>query len=168
MAQRIRVVNTAPLIFLAKLGQLPLLRMAVGQVYVPPTVLAELRAVPDEATRTVEAFLWDWLIERACSNLPLLAITTQIVDPGEAEVIALALELATEDVVLDDLEARRFARRCGLQPIGTLGLLVAAKQAGRVEAVAPEIERLKEFGFRASKALVGHILAEVGEKPLDK
>jgi len=58
-------------------------------------------------------------------------LTVQALDPGEAEVIALALELETKDVVLDDLDARRFARRSGLLPIGTLGLILAAKRAGK-------------------------------------
>ena len=77
--------------------------------------------MPDSATADVESLLGGWLVERACTQLTLLEVVRQSIDPGEAEVIALALELGIDDVVLDDLDARRFARRNGLQPIGTLG-----------------------------------------------
>jgi uncharacterized protein len=93
-----------------------------------------------------------------------VALAAQLLDPGEAEVVALALELGTKDVVQDDLDARRFARRSGLQPVGTLGLLLAARRAGIIQAVSPEIETLREAGFHASDALVQRILAEAGER----
>lgn len=94
----------------------------------------------------------------------MLAITRQALDPGEAEVVALALELGTRDVVLDDLDARRFARRSGLQPIGTLGLLLAGKRAGIVQSVSAEINALRQVGFYANASLVARILSEAGEE----
>lgn len=163
MSASARVVNTAPLIFLAKLGKLELLRLGATAVYAPTAVLDELHAQPDEAFLAVQPLLRSWLIERNCSRPDLLAVTIQALDPGEAAVIALALELGTEDVVLDDLDARRFAFRSGLHPIGTLGLLLAAKGNGLIEAIGPEIEKLRRAGFRASESLVKYILIEAGE-----
>lgn len=164
MNPSVRVANTAPLIFLSKIGKLELLRIGAEVVYAPVTVLSELRAIQDEATRAVQALLGTWLLEKACTQPNLLALAAQALDPGEAEVVALALELGTKDVVLDDLDARRFARRSGLQPIGTLGLLLAARRAGIIQAISPEIEALRKAGFRASDALVQRILAEAEEQ----
>jgi predicted nucleic acid-binding protein len=161
--QKIRIVNTAPLIFLAKIGRLDLLRIGVDIVFVPPAVLSELRVIPDEAMRTVQSVLGTWLIEKACTQPGLYALTLQALDPGEAEVVALAIELGTQDIVLDDLDARRFARRSGLQPIGTMGLLLVAKKQGIISAVTPEVEAIKKAGFHASEASVMRILAEAGE-----
>jgi predicted nucleic acid-binding protein len=42
-------------------------------------------------------------------------------------------------------------------------LLLAAKTTGILPAVAPEIEKLFQAGFRASEGLVARILAEAGE-----
>jgi len=159
-----RIVNTAPLIFLSKLGRLELLRQSVETVFVPPTVLGELRSTPDSATAEVELFLGGWLVERACTQLALLEVVGRSIDPGEAEVIALALELGIDDIVLDDLDARRFARRNGLQPIETLGLLLAAKENGLIVSVGSEINRLRSFGFRASEVLISTVLASAGEQ----
>jgi predicted nucleic acid-binding protein len=44
----IRIVNTAPLIFLSKIEKLELLRIGADTVYAPVTVLSELSAVQDE------------------------------------------------------------------------------------------------------------------------
>ena len=60
---------------------------------------------------------------------------------GEAEAIVLAAELHAERLVLDDQDARRFADRCGLKVIGTLGILLAAKQRGVITQISPEILR---------------------------
>jgi len=45
-----------------------------------------------------------------------------------------------------------------------LGLLLAARRAGIIPAVSPEIEALRKAGFHASEALVQRILTEAGEK----
>lgn len=133
-------------------------------MYAPVTVLSELSAVQDEVSGAVQALLGTWLLEKACSQPNLLALAVQALDPGEAEVVALALELGTKDVVLDDLDARRYARRSGLEPIGTLGLLLAARRAGIIQAISPEIEALRRAGFHASEELVQFILAEAEEQ----
>lgn len=133
-------------------------------MYAPVTVLSELSAVQDEVSGAVQALLGTWLLEKACSQPNLLALAVQALDPGEAEVVALALELGTKDVVLDDLDARRYARRSGLEPIGTLGLLLAARRARIIQAISPEIEALRRAGFHASEELVQFILAEAEEQ----
>jgi predicted nucleic acid-binding protein len=163
MNPKIRIVNTAPLIFLSKLKRLDILRQGVDLVYIPSGVLQELRIVPDEASDMVLGAIGEWLQEKSCSQNNLVSLAEQSVDRGEAEVIALALELETKDVVLDDLDARRFARRNGLEPVGTLGLMLAAKRNGLIETIKPEVERLEQAGFRATDALVREVLAAAGE-----
>jgi len=49
-------------------------------------------------------------------------------DYGEAEVIALALEKKTDLVLLDKKEAREVAEKLGFRVLGTVGLLIGAKQ----------------------------------------
>jgi uncharacterized protein len=164
MSLKVRIVNTAPLIFLAILNRLELLRQGVDLVYVPTVDLDELRAVPDEATEKVQSKIGDWLVEKNCNQPGLITLAEQSVGAGEANVIALALELNSRDVVLDDLDARRFARRSGLDPIGTLGLLLTAKRNGLIEVIAPEVDALRNAGFRVSESLVKAILAEAGEE----
>ncbi len=61
---------------------------------------------------------------------------------GEREVIAQALQEDITSVVLDDLDAWRVSRRLGLEPVGTVGLLLAAKKRSLLPSLEEEIKRL--------------------------
>ncbi|NJL28499.1 MAG: DUF3368 domain-containing protein [Thermoanaerobaculia bacterium] len=77
----------------------------------------------------------------------------------------LAQETRATKLVLDDLDARRRARRLGLPVVGTVGLLLAAKLRGELPSVAIEVDRLQKLGFHASESLVAAVLDAAGEKP---
>jgi predicted nucleic acid-binding protein len=158
------VADTSPLLFLAKLNRLDLLRHAAEEILAPPAVFEEIQQVPDEARDRLEAARLDWLHVHPVADLALIDVLQADLDLGESEVIALAQELKAERVVLDDLDARRMARRIGLLPIGTLGLLLAARLRGEIPSLRSEIERLERRGFRVQKALVEEVLREAGEE----
>jgi predicted nucleic acid-binding protein len=63
---------------------------------------------------------------------------------------------------LDDLDARRVARRLSLEPIGTVGLLLAAKKRGLIVSLKAELDQLKEMGFWISMQLRVEALKEAG------
>lgn len=148
------VVDTSPLIFLAKLDRLKLLRRGALEVYVPPKVLEEVGAWSDSPAAVIDHASTGWFRVHAPRR--------DVAPPGtgEAAAIALALDLGADRVVLDDLSA---AHREGLQVVGTLGLLLAARLRGEIRDLRREIELLKRHGFRASDALVEAILREAGE-----
>lgn len=66
-------------------------------------------------------------------------------------------------MVLDDMVARKVARQLGLEPVGTLGILLAARKRGLVESIKQEIECLKAYGFWISTTLEHKVLREAGE-----
>ena len=82
---------------------------------------------------------------------------------GETEAIYLALYLRPDRLLLDDGDARREAQRLGLRVTGVLGLLVAARRAGLIPAVRPDVDRLLTSGFRVSEGLYKELLAFCGE-----
>ena len=82
---------------------------------------------------------------------------------GEREAIALAGQLGARRLILDDLPARRLAARRGLPVTGTVGLLLAAKHAGLVPAVAPLLDALTAAGFHLSGRVRDAVLAAAGE-----
>ncbi len=63
----------------------------------------------------------------------------------------------------DDQDARRTARRLGLKPIGTIGLLLVGKKQGIVDSVDNEINRLVKYGFWITDSLHLAALREAGE-----
>ncbi len=157
------VVDTSPLIFLAKLDRLDLLRQGAGQLLIPPAVLREVQEHPDEASEKIEEVNGSWLEVRPVSQRQTVEVLMADLGIGESEVIALAREVKAERVVMDDLDGRRFARRLGLVPVGTIGLLLAAKMRGELSSLRNEIEELQRGGFRISDTLLHAVLAEAGE-----
>ena len=77
--------------------------------------------------------------------------------------IVLAAEPHAERLVLDDQDARRFADRCSLKVIGTMGMLLAAKQRGVIASLRAEINTLVALGFRVNPQLVTAILQSARE-----
>ena len=66
-------------------------------------------------------------------------------------------------VGLDDRQARLLAQQLGLSVVGTVGILVKAKQAGLIPAVRVLLESVQRQGFRFSAELYAEALRLVGE-----
>ncbi|HEX6902010.1 MAG TPA: DUF3368 domain-containing protein [Thermoanaerobaculia bacterium] len=158
------VTDSSPLIFLAKLNRLDLLRKQAEEILAPPAVLGEIAGQDDEAAFRVEEARRMWLQVRPVKDLRLPALLKRELGDGEAEAIVLALENKAARIVLDDLDARRLADRLGLKVVGTLGLLLAAKLRGEILSLRAEIDRLRRGGFRAAPALIEEILRSAGEQ----
>jgi predicted nucleic acid-binding protein len=158
------VVDASPLIALGRIHLLDLLPRLARPVIVPQGVLTEVGAKPGER----------WLADAVRSQSGLTTAPDQPTPPaldawdlgrGESCVIAHALTQAGLVPMLDDRRARQAAQALGLPVIGTLGLLVRARRAGLIEALAPLIAQLRLLGFYAGDAVVREALARVGETP---
>ena len=84
-------------------------------------------------------------------------------DSGESEAIVLARELDAVLVLIDERAATRKARGIGLQTVGTLGVLLMAKNKGLVPDLKPLLDSLRQADFRMSDDLYRLVLASVGE-----
>lgn len=87
----------------------------------------------------------------------------QLLDPGEAEAIALAEQLGARFLLIDELAGRKIARRRGVSVIGVAGMLLSAKASGAAVDVRPIIEELSSAGYRLSSRLVSGVLERAGE-----
>jgi len=74
-------------------------------------------------------------------------------DEGEAAVIALAISLHADLVLIDERRGVKVARNQGLRVTGTLGLLELAAQSGLVD-FTEAAERLRLTTFRGPEALL--------------
>lgn len=158
------VSNTSPIINLAAIGKLDLLRKHFGEIIIPRAVHDEItikgRGEPgDSEVRTL-----DWLKTIEVEDIPLLTILRRELDPGEAESIALAVQLKAGLLLIDEADARKVASNLGLCFIGLLGLLVKAKEKGYIKKVKPLMDRLKgEAGFWIEDNLYQYVLNTVRE-----
>jgi len=87
----------------------------------------------------------------------------KMLDDGEASLIALARNLPNALLVLDDAKARQVASNYGLSMIGTLGIIVLAKEKSVIARGAPYLQQLKTAGFRISPQLEQTVLNALGE-----
>ena len=156
------VVDTGPLIYLAQLGRLTLLRDLYDPC-IPFAVLDEVNAWSSELRYAIQAVSQDWLVTQTLEDFHLRDYLVPQIDLGEAEVIALAVQLGASRVLLDDQDARRSARLYGLQPMGTLGVLLQAKRRNLLPTLRPEIDRLAQTNFYFSESLVLEVLRIAGE-----
>ena len=90
----------------------------------------------------------------------------QLLDEGEAEVIALADEQKAALVIIDERLARKCASVAGFNLIGTLGIIAKSKIEGYIPEARGLIVTMIEKGIWFNNALVNRILIELGEEPL--
>jgi uncharacterized protein len=156
------IVDAGPLIFLAKLGRLDLLQQA-DVVCIPQAVYNETQQYNDAAAAVIAHIARSWLKVCVVRNQQETHTLLTDLDIGEAEVIALAKELQPDRLILDDMDARRLARRYGFSVTGTVGLLLAARLRNGIPSLRTELDRLKAVGFWINPQLEEAILKEAEE-----
>ena len=156
------VIDTSPLIFLTKAQRLDLLRLNYSSVLVPETVALEIQQYgsTDITWRALQNNNWLKIVE--ISSIPQ-SIQRCALDPGESTVLAWAVQYPGTEAILDDLAGRRCAQQLGLSVRGTLGLVLAAKKRGQIDAARPVIRELKQAGMYLSDRVINQALAMVGE-----
>lgn len=160
------VSDTSPLSNLALVDGLFLLKEIYKTVVIPQVVAEELSNAGGEDRRITAVLLLDWVEVRQSTNLELIAKLQNdyLLDRGEAEAIALALELNADELLIDERLGRREATRLGLSITGVLGILLIAKRRRLIRAVQPVMDALiAEAGFRVSKQLDEDVLNAAGE-----
>ncbi|MBC8264909.1 MAG: DUF3368 domain-containing protein [Anaerolineales bacterium] len=167
------VSDTSPVLNLAIVGHLSLLRQQFGRIWIPPAVIEELRVKDTKGhekeedlpgSRAVrEAIGADWLRVEEVEDHTLVKILRRDLDGGEAEAIALALQMKANRVLLDEREGRRVAKSLGLKVTGVLGVLLRAKRLGHLLSLQEAMEQLQEqAGFCIGRELFADVLREGG------
>lgn len=97
------VSNTSPILNLAIVGQLALLRDQFGEIRVPVAVYEELIVDEDlPGCRAVrEALDAGWIRVMEVEDQALARVLQRELDRGEAEAIALAVQVAADCILLE-------------------------------------------------------------------
>jgi hypothetical protein len=158
------VSNTSPLTNLASIRHFDLLHTLYSEVHIPRAVWAELNANGVTWPGQIEVANANWVIHHTVVNVSLVIALTQNLDAGEAEAIALALELGSNILLMDEADGRRIAKRHGLQTIGVLGVLLEAKHKGLISAVLPRVDMLQQVaGFYLNQQVYAAVRELAGE-----
>lgn len=159
------VANSSVLIALSAIGRLSLLleRFPDG-LLIPDAVWREVVETGRGRPGAPEVREASWIQRRAVRDWDYVRLLCTELDAGEAEAIALARQEQADVVLLDEKEARRVARRLGMRVLGTVGLLIWARQQGLIQNLREELQTLQERGgFRLSQEIYLAALREVGE-----
>ncbi|XFA72610.1 DUF3368 domain-containing protein [Thermosynechococcaceae cyanobacterium Okahandja] len=158
------VSNTSPIVYLSTIGHLDLLRHLYDELLIPTTVFSEITNVgnTDASARVVPTL--GWIKIQSATNQELVNGLRAELDPGEAEAIALALEVNADRLLIDDRLGRAAAMRAGLQVTGVLGILIAAKRNTLIPEVKPLLDTLiEQVGFWIDAQLYAEVLQAVKE-----
>jgi uncharacterized protein len=152
------ICNTSPLFYLHRLRHLEILQKLYHQVVVPEAVHDELHVGRVQGEDAPELEAYDWITVRTVRVPEVIQLITDL-GPGEAQVLALALEEPGSLVILDDGFARAVAKARAIRLTGTAGVLLKAKQEGHIVGVTPLLDTLIQLGFRLSDATHAAIVA---------
>jgi predicted nucleic acid-binding protein len=171
---RIVIADAGPLIALARIGQLALLGKLFGSVSVTSIVADEVLqggAFPDGAV-LLQAFAQTWLQRVNVDSPSQLSQTKSLmnlyqIDAGEASSMVLAQQTQTEGgqslLVMDDWRGRNAAQHARLPVLGSVGVLLLAKQQGQISHVKPLMLDLRQNGYFLSQRLIDCALQQAGE-----
>jgi predicted nucleic acid-binding protein len=158
------VSNASPLINLARIGKLDLLHDLYSELIIPEAVWHEVvvEGIGQPGADEMKTALW--VKTQVVTNRQLVQSLRQELDAGEAEAIALALEIGAELLLMDEHLGRDVARYFGLRYTGLIGVLIEAKHKGFIRIVKPYLDSLRDIaGFRVGEALYLHVLQDEGE-----
>lgn len=154
------VSNTSPIIALKSVDKLHLLEDVFQEVIIPRGVSEELSKGESSLQRVRDE---SWIKERRVKDQLALEILTLFLDRGEAEAIILAKEISADRLLIDEKAGRNVSKRLKLKIIGTLGILLLAKEERLIPQIAETIDKLKENNFWIGKEVEQQILRKARE-----
>jgi predicted nucleic acid-binding protein len=150
---KIIISDTSCLIALDRIGRLDILNKVFNTIYTTETVAQEF-----------EDPLPNWILVQSITDNDKLVQLKLLLDPGEASAIVLALETDNSVLIIDEKKGRKIATELNLAIIGTLKVLLIAKNKGIISSVNDVVLELQGASFRFNKIIVQEILKLAGEK----
>ena len=149
--------DSSALVALATMDRLDLLEKIFGKIYVPQAVYDEVTISYKAQSVKLKEFLADKIVSVE------LDISKMGLGQGELEAIVLYKNMDADFLLIDDRRAKKFAKLNGVNVIGSLGVMILAKDGGFVNSIREDLEKLTESSLFISQDLVDRILIEAGE-----
>jgi len=147
MSREVIIADASCLIVLQNIQELPLLQKLFGEVFITREVKEEFGLD-----------LPKWIKVKEIQNIIQQNALNLILDEGEASSITLSLETDNSLLIIDEKKGRRIAQQLGLKIIGTLGIILQAKERGLINSVEDLLAKLENANFRISQSLKAKIL----------
>ena len=154
------VADSSALIALAVCDGLDLILQVYDDLKIPEAVYAEIVAPEKLHSDALGSFLAERVMKVDVSRW---VVTAGGLGRGEIEAMALYKQLLADVLLIDDHRARVVAEHNKIQCIGALGLLLVAKQRGKVSTIAPYVHKLRQSSIFYGDDLLNKVLKLAGE-----
>jgi hypothetical protein len=160
------VSDSSPIIYLAKLGRLDLLRILYKQVYISEAVQKELTVVDTSEEREAEIIAIKQAIDKGWIKVKKVKLKNKLIHSApelsvaDKETIELSRKMNAELTIIDDEAARRVARNIGIRSRGTIYVLLESYTKKKVTKAELKrmINTLVTAGFRLSPELYSQLM----------
>jgi predicted nucleic acid-binding protein len=146
------IADTSCLIIYEKINQFGILEKTFEEILITKEVAEEFGYD-----------LPDWIKIAEISDKEKYLRLTEHLGRGEASSITLALEMKECLLIMDEKKGRRIAEELKVDIIGSLGVLVKAKERGAIDSVSAILKLIDQTNFRISKSVKAEILKQSGE-----
>ncbi len=146
------IADTSCLIIYDKINKLEILRDTFVELIVTYEVAEEFG---DE--------LPAWIAIKRITNKNQYLELAKNLGKGEASSITLALEFDASLLIIDERKGRKVAEEMKIDIIGSLGVLIKAKETGKIESVKEILNLIDKTNFRISNSLKEQVLKKAGE-----
>jgi len=149
--------DSSALVTLSIMGRLDLLETVFGKIYVPQAVYDEVAVSDKSQGIKLKEFLAEKVVDTE------LGISKIGLGRGELEAISLYKNMNADFLLIDDKRAKSFAKLNGVNVIGSLGVMVLAKELGKIKTIRKDFEKLLKSDIFVSKNMIERVLISVGE-----
>lgn len=149
--------DSSALVALAVVNQLELLEKLYDNLYIPQAVFDEVTQIGKPQSNKLRQFLQS-KVKQVDLTLTQLGLGL-----GELEAITLYKKLDADVLLIDDNRAKKYASLNGVKVIGSLGILIKAKEQGYIERVKPLLDEIQKSEVYISKKLIEKVLEICGE-----
>lgn len=156
----ILVADCSALVALSVCGSLNLLEQLFATVVVPETVYIEATQPDKKQAQALKTFLQGKVRQ---VNLETYVFLDAYADAGETEAMLLYKQLAADKLLIDDKRGRKVAKINQISTIGSLGVLLVAKEKGLIVEVAPLLQQIEQSDIYLSPDLIATVLELAGE-----
>jgi len=155
----ILIADSSALVALSIIDKLELLEILFGSVYIPTAVFNEISKKDKPESKRLTEYGMGRVID----------VTKQVnfnisLGLGESEAIILYKEKNADFLLCDDKKAKKFAQTFGINTIGSLGILLKAKEKKLIDTISPLLSLLKESNIFIDDKTFTLVLKMAGEK----
>ncbi len=156
----ILVADASALVALAVCDSLSLLDALFGAVLVSEEVFDEVVIDCKPRSERLRSYLQDKV---RCVNMRHFVFLDVFADTGETAAMLLYKELNADYLLIDDKRGRKVAKINQIVTVGSMGVLLQAKRAGLIPAVAPLLAQIAASPVFMSPALIQTVVELAGE-----